>query len=90
MIQYGTGAAIVPGDPAAVAAQPPAPTASVAPVAQPLVVPTKTSHRPAKSGSSARAAPSAAGKPRPQRPRPDPLNPPPGAASRDGLLPLTM
>jgi hypothetical protein len=74
-----------PPGPAAAAVPPPAATVPVAPIAPPTVVAPKTNQRPVR-----RAAPSSTGKSRSQGTSPDPLNPPPGAANRDGLLPLTM
>ena len=76
-----------PPAPLAAASQPPA--AATAPIAQPLVVRPNARHgEKAASGSSARAAPGATGKPRAQPLRPAPLTPTPGAAGKDVLLPL--
>lgn len=78
--------------PPAAASQPADATAPVAPIAQPVAVPPKTTHRPAKraGGSSARAAPDATGRLRTNSTQPDLQPPPSGAANRDGLLPLGM
>ena len=76
-----------PPAPLAAASQPPA--AATAPIAQHLVVRPNARHgEKAASGSSARAAPGATGKPRAQPLRPAHLTPTPGAAGKDVLLPL--